>query len=131
MVPCAEVYHEVSRKWSKAVPEGNGPVPHQDKFGPEPTMTGLYRMVKERLDQSDGYFNKMKSHFDKKNENLNELMEITRGTRHRLAGLEQEARQSCLAIEADVASDKKTRKRTEDAAADRVMSRDSSSTQLG
>ena len=45
-------------------------------------------------------------------------MEKTRETRQRLAGLEQDARQPRLAMEADVASDKKTRKRTEDAAAD-------------
>ena len=35
------------RKQSKAVPEGNVPVPHQDEFGADqPTTADLYRMVK-------------------------------------------------------------------------------------
>ena len=55
-------------------------------------------------------------------------MEETRYPRQRSASLEQDTRQPRLAIEADVTSDKKTRKRTEDAAAaERVISGDSSS----
>ena len=68
----------------------------------------------------------MKSHFDQ----LDELMVETRETTRRLAGLEQEARQPYLATEADVPSDKKTRKRMEDVAAERVTSRDNSSPQV-
>ena len=43
--------------------------------------------------------------------------EIMREARQRLAGLEQDVRQPCLAMEADVTADKKTRKRTKGAAA--------------
>ena len=60
------------RKWSKAVPEGNGPVPHQDEFGPnQPTLADVNRLFKERLDRQ---LKLMKSHFDV----LDELMEKTR-----------------------------------------------------
>ena len=52
-------------------------------------------------------------------------MEVTR--KQRLTGLEDDARQPRLATEADVTSDKKTRKRTEDAAADRTKHGDSCS----
>ena len=54
-------------------------------------------------------------------------MKKTKGAGQRLAGLEHEARQPRLAMEADVTPDTKTRKRTEGAAVDRVMSGDSSS----
>ena len=52
-------------------------------------------------------------------------MENTRETNQRLAGLEHDTQQPRLAMETDVISEKKTRKRTEDAVADRAMSRDS------
>ena len=121
------------RNWSKAVPEGNDPVPHQDEFGPDqPTMVDLYRMIKERFDQSDKYLDRMKSqfdqldrylvrmksHFDEEDGKLDERMEMTRGTRQRLAGLKQEARQPRLATKKGVPTDEKTRKHAEDAAAD-------------
>ena len=109
MVLGAEVYPEMSRKWSKAVPEGNSPVPYHNEFGSrEHTMAGLYRMIKERFDKSDRNMERVKSHFD-------ELAENMRETRQRLA---EEARQPRLATEADVPTDKKTRKCAEDAAAD-------------
>ena len=47
-----------------------------------------------------------------------------------LAGLEHEVQQSCLATEADARIVKKTRKRTEGAAADRVKNGDNSSARL-
>ena len=53
-------------------------------------------------------------------------MEKTRETNQRLAGLEHEARQPRLSTEAGVTPHTKTRKRTEDAAEDRVMDGDSS-----
>ena len=56
----------------------------------------------------------MKTCFDQQ-EKLNELIEM-RGTSDRLASLEHDARQPCLAMEADVQSDTKTRERTEGAA---------------
>ena len=55
-------------------------------------------------------------------------MEKTRKPRQRSASLEHDdARQPRLAMEADVKSDKKTRKRTEDAAVDQAMNGDSCS----
>ena len=61
----AEVYPEMSRNRGKDVPEGNGPVPHYDKFGSEqPTMAGLFRMLKTRFDRSDKNVDRMLSHFD-------------------------------------------------------------------
>ncbi|CAN0437726.1 unnamed protein product, partial [Ascophyllum nodosum] len=122
------------RKWSKAVPEGNCPVPHQDEFRPDQrTMADLYRMIKERFDQSsknldrmDSQFNqsdrcldRMKSHIDEQDGKLDKLMDVTRETRQCLTGLEQEAWQSRPATESDVKPDTETRKRAEDAAADR------------
>ena len=55
----------------------------------------------------------MKSHFDK----VDELADEMRETKLRLAGLEQDARQSRLALEADVPLYTKTRERTEVATA--------------
>ena len=87
------------RNWSKAVPENNGPIPHQDEFeSREPTMADFYRMVKELFDKSD--------------RKLDELTEEMRGTKQRLASLEQDAQQPRLPIEADVKSDTKTRNRS-------------------
>ena len=58
-------------------------------------------------------------------------MEKVRETNQRLAGLELETRQPCLAMEADVTSDTKTRERTEASTADRAKHGDkSSSTQV-
>ena len=51
-------------KWSKAVPEGNGPVPHDEVWPNQPTVADLYRIVKER--------------FDKLDRKLDELVEKTR-----------------------------------------------------
>ena len=70
-------------------------------------------MFKERLDQSDRYWYNMKSHFDQLEKKLDEMVEMTRGTSQRLAGLEQDARPPRLAMEADVQADTKTRERTE------------------
>ena len=79
------------------------------------------------FDKLDRILDRMKSHFNKQDETLGELMGKTIETRHSLAGLEHEARQPRLAMEGDVEPDTKTHKRTEDAAADRVVNRDSSS----
>ena len=117
MVLGAEVYPEMPRNRSKAVPEGNDPVPHQDEFGPDQPamMADVYRRI-------EGIFNRqlnlMKSHFDQQDKKLDELTKEMRETRQRLADLEQDAPQPCLAMEADINSDTKPRKRTEDAAVD-------------
>ena len=95
------------RKQGKAVPKGNGPIPHQDEFGfREPTMmVDFYRMFEER--------------FDRMNKNLDKtfdgLMETTRETKQHLEALEYEAWQPRLAMEADVKSSTKICNRTEDA----------------
>ena len=65
----------------------------------------------------------MKSHFDK----LDDLVDETRAAEQRLAGLEQDTRQPRLTMEADMPSDTKTRNRTEDIEADRVISGNRSS----
>ena len=53
------------RKESKAVLEGNGPVPQQEEFGSgEPTLADVYRMFKERFDLSDRDRYSMRSQLD-------------------------------------------------------------------
>ena len=84
-------------------------------------MEELRRIFEEKLDI---YFLKETSHFD--HERFQDTEEKSKTNQH-LAGLQQKARQSRLATEADAESDTKTRKRTEDAAADRRMNGDSSS----
>ena len=105
------------RKKSEAVPEGNGPVPRQEKFGPdEPTRTDIHRMTKERFDQSDRHWDRMKSHFDKLERRLKTFVVEMRAPEQRLVSLEQDARQPRLATEAGGPADEKTRGRTEGAA---------------
>ena len=62
------------------------------------------------------------SHFDILDELANEM----RSTKQHLPGLKQDTRQLCLAMEADMPSDIKTRNRMEDVVADRGTSGDSS-----
>ena len=109
-------------KQGKAIPEDNGPIPYQDKFGSrEPTMADVYRIFEERFDR-----------MDKNLERVSEFTGILRATKKRLAGLEQDARQPRLAAVADVETDKKTRKRTEGvAAADRAKYNGDSSSARG
>ena len=87
-------------------------------------MADLYRVIEKRFNRQ---LNLMKSHFDQQDKKLDELAKEMRETRQRLAGLEQDARQVRLAMEADVISDTKTRKCTENAAADRAKHGDKSS----
>ena len=110
MVFDVEVYPEMPRKKSKAVLEVNGPL-SQDAY----VMLGgniledLRRIMSEALDRA----------FDEPTENM-------RRANQRLVGLEQEAQQPCLAMEADVKPDTKNRKRTEGAtAAEQAKHRDS------
>ena len=72
--------------------------------------------MKERSDQSDKYWDRMKSHFDQQENKLDELMEMTRGTNQRVGSLDQDARQPRLAMEADGQANTKTHQRTEGAA---------------
>ena len=101
-------------KKTKDVPEGNSSVPHHKEFGSDqPTRANLYRMIKEQFNKSD--------------KQVDELTEKIRATNQRLAGLEHEAWQPCLATEADVEPDTKARRRTKGAAADRATHEDKSS----
>ena len=86
------------RKKSKVVPEGNGPTP-QDAYVMI-TREELRRVLPESMGKAFG-----------------EFKEALRRIDQRLAGLKQDAREPHLAMEADVPADKKTRERTEGAAA--------------
>ena len=99
------------RNWSKAVPEGNGPVPQQEEFGPDqPTLADVYRLFEERFERQ---LKEVKSHLNK----IDELADKMRAAKQHLAGLKQDARQPSLAMEADVPSYTKTCERTGGAAA--------------
>ena len=106
----AEAYPEMPRKKSKGVPEGSGPVPQDTSGLGGITMVEARRIFSEVL-----------------NKHLPEITDILRAENQRSADLEYDARQPRLTTEADVESDTKTRKGTEDAAADRVMNENSSS----
>ena len=111
MVLHVEVYPKRPRKKSKAaVPEGNGFVP-QDGYHvmlEEITLEKLRRIMSEALDKA-----------------FNEPTEKIRESRQRLAGLEQNTQQRCLAMGTDVKVNTKTRKRAEDAAAGQAKHGDS------
>ena len=81
----------MSRNESKAVPESNGPAPHDDYGYGEPTMAELYRMLKERSDRMDKNFDRMTSHFGRQEKKLDELIGKMRATNQRLAGLQRQA----------------------------------------
>ena len=94
------------RKESEAVPEGNGPVPQQDEFGSgQPTLVDALRKIKKALKVCHRRFNKMEEYVDD-----------LRSMGQRVGGLEPDARQPCLAMEADGPANTKTRERTESAA---------------
>ena len=84
-----KVYPEMPRKKSKAVPEGNGPIP-QDKSGLGGlTMEEMRRLFSKELDKC---LDEETSHFDLRLEDTKE-----KKTNQCLAGLEHEARQPRLA----------------------------------
>ena len=102
------------RKESEAVPEDNGPVPQQEKFGSgQPTLADVYRMMEELFDKSDRYLDSIKINFDQQEKKLYGFMEIM--DQH-VASLEQDARQPRLAMEADGPADTKSCERTKGAA---------------
>ena len=101
MVLGAEVYPEMLRKKSKAVPESNDLIP-QDAY----VMLGKIPLGESRRVMSEAV-----------GKALEELTENMRTANQRLACLEQNARQPRLAMGTDVTADKKTHKRTEGAAA--------------
>ena len=105
------------RNWSKAVPEGKGPILQQEEFrSGQPTLADVYRVMKKWSDQSDKYWDSMKSHFDQQEQKLDELGEMTRGTSQRLVGLEEDARQPRFAIKPDGSVNTKAYESTEGAA---------------
>ena len=88
------------RKATKAVPEGNDPVPQKEELGSgQPTMEDVYRRMKL-----------MMSHFE---ENMDELSDVMN---QHVTRLEHETRKPRLAMEADGQASTKTRQRTEGAA---------------
>ena len=99
------------RKASKAVPEGNDPVPQKEELGSgQPTLADIHRLCVERFDRMDSYSDRL----DKK---LDEISEEMRKMDQHVTRLEHKARQPRLAMEADGPADTtKTRERTEGAA---------------
>ena len=88
------------RNWSKAVHEGNGPVPQQEEFGSDqPTLADVYRLFGESFDIR---LKIMKSRFAQQEKKLNEFMEEMRATEQRSASLGQNARQPRLVMETDL-----------------------------
>ena len=85
--------------------------------------------MSEALDKAlDKPFDKLKESLDRMSETTDRML---RATDQRLAGAEHDARQPRLATEADVEPYTKTRKRTEEAAADQVKHGDSGSAKSG
>ena len=96
------------RKGSMVVPESSGPIP-QDAC----VMLSVITPEDIRRIMSDAAEKVFNKHFEQKPDNL----EGMRATEQLSASLEQDAREQRLAVEADVTADKKTRERTEGAAA--------------
>ena len=87
------------RKESEVVPEGNGPVPQEEKFGSgELTLADLFRFFYERLDIR---LKIMESCFDRWDRKLDEMAKYWRNMDQRVASLERDARQPRLAMGAD------------------------------
>ena len=79
-----EVYPNISRHWSTAVPEYNGLVHQQEEFGSDqPTLADAYRRFDELFIRQ---LKLTKSYFDK----LDEFTEKIRAIKQRLAGQEQD-----------------------------------------
>ena len=68
----------MSRNWSKAVHEGNGPVPQQEKFGSDqPTLADVYRLFEESFNRR---LKIMKYRFDQQDKKLDQYMGEIRTT---------------------------------------------------
>ena len=58
----------MSRNGSKAIPEGNGPVPHKEEFGrDQPTLADVYRLFEESFNRN---LKLMKSHLDQQDKKM-------------------------------------------------------------
>ena len=106
------------RKESKAVPEGNGPVPQKEELGSgQLTLGDVYRLCVERFDRQlkitdnrfDRQLKRMDNYFDRLDDEMREMDQ-------HLTRLKHGARQPRLAMEANGQASTKTRKRTEGAA---------------
>ena len=100
------------RKASKAVPEGNGPVPQKEELESGQLTLGdvVCRLCVERFSRMDSYSDRL----DKK---LDEISREMRKMDQHVTRLEHESRQPRLAMEADGPADTtKTLERTEGAA---------------
>ena len=85
------------RKESEAVPKGNGPVPQEQEFGSgQPTWEEQKKALNEKLDW--------------------QINELGRLLKQQLTSQEHDARQPCLAMEADGPANTKTRECTDGAA---------------
>ena len=109
------------REESKAVPEGNCPVPQQKEFGSgERTLADVYRFFVEIFDRQqkrmDSFVNGMDRCFDRWNKNLDAILDEMRKMDEHVTHLEHGARQPRLAMEADGQANTKTRERTGGAA---------------
>ena len=107
------------RKASKAVPEGNGPVPQKEELeSGQLTWGDMHRLCEERFDRQlkrmDSFFDRMD---DRLNKQFDEISKEIRKMGQDVTRLEHEARQPRFAMEADGPADTtKTRERTEGAA---------------
>ena len=110
MVLDVEVYPEMPRKESKAVPEGNGPIP-QDAY----VMLSGITLEDLRRTMSEAAGKVFDKHFGQNPENPEEI----KAKEQRSANHEQDARESRLAMEADVTRYAETHKRMEDAGANK------------
>ena len=98
------------QKESKAVPEGNGPVPQKEEFKcGQLTWGDVYRMMKQAFDRWDRKLDEMLK-------NMEEYIEKRTSIDQRLTHLEHGARQPRLAMETNGFPNTKTQERTEGAA---------------
>ena len=112
------MYPKIPRKESKAVHKDNGPVPQDTSgfLGGITLLEELRRIVSEAWDKV----------CDKDGLTIPEKPKEVRAKDQRSTGRELDTRQPRLATEEDVPTDKKIRKRAEDAAADQVKHGDDS-----
>ena len=111
----------MSRKKSKVVPVGNDPVPQDTSGIGRITIEEIRPIISEALDKS---FDELEKTLDRMSESTDRMW---RAIDQRLVDLELDARQPRLATEADIPTDKNTRKLAEDAVADQVKHGDSCS----
>ena len=79
---------KIPRTKSKAVPEGNGPFPHDEYGSCEPTTADIYPLLKERFDKTDKHLKKLTGEMKRTNQ--------------RLAGLQHQAQQPRLTAKSDI-----------------------------